>query len=99
MSWVAIAILAAAAYGFKALGLAVGAKADNRVFVAATMLIPPALFAALIMVQTFERAEALVLDARALGLVAASIAAWRKAPFVVIIAVAMIATAACRAVV
>ena len=61
-----------------------------------TALIPAALFSALIAVQTVGGDEALVLDARILGVGAGAVAVWRKAPFVVVVVVAMAVTALVR---
>lgn len=96
MSWTAILILAAGAYGFKVLGVLVGGRFEAPLIRRAILLLPPALFSAVIALQTFERSTELVFDARAVGLVAAAFAAWRKLPFIVIIVVAMAATALVR---
>ena len=55
------------------------------------------MLAALIVVATFGADRALVLDARAAGVGAAVLAAWRRAPFPVVIVVAAVVTAAVRA--
>lgn len=59
-------------------------------------LLPAALLAALAVVSTFGDGTSLVLDARAAGLVAAGIALWRRAPFVVVVVVAAAVTALVR---
>ncbi len=66
-------------------------------FTAVVGLIPAALFTAIVAVETFGDGDRLVLDARVFGLIAAALASWRRAPFVVVVAVAMAATAAARA--
>lgn len=99
MSWLLILVLAAGAYGFKAAGLLVfGSSALVKRAAPATALIPPSMFAALIMVQTFSDGRSLVLDARVFGLVAAVAAVRLRAPFVAVVGVAMGATALARAV-
>lgn len=60
-------------------------------------LLPAALFAALVTVMTVEDAGGLVLDARLAGVAAGSLAVWRKAPFIVVIGLAMAVTAGARA--
>ena len=60
-------------------------------------LLPPALLAALIGVSTFTAGMAITLDERAAGVAVAVIAAWRRLPLPVIIAGAVAATAALRA--
>ena len=99
MSWTAIVVLGGLSYAFKAIGL-VGL---DRVelpdwFVRITALLPPALLAALVVVQTFAVDEHLTLDARAAGLAAGCIAVWRRAPFLVVVVVAAGTTALLRAV-
>ena len=108
MSWPAIAVLVLGAYGFKALGVfglsrlgAGGDVADAstgllRWFPILAALIPAALFAALIAVQTLEAGGALQVDARLAGVTASGVAVWRKAPFIAAIAVAMAVTALIR---
>lgn len=105
MSWEALLVLVVGSYGCKLFGVAVLARvggADGVVggplawFPTVTALIPPALFAALIAVQTVEADGALQLDARAAGVAAGAIAVWRKAPFVLVVVLAMTVTAAIR---
>jgi branched-subunit amino acid transport protein len=99
MSWAAILLLAAGAYGFKALGLVVlGPRAAGATSLRVAALLPAALLPALVAVQTFGAGRSLVLDARAAGLVAAGIAVWRRAPFIVVVILAAGVTAAIRAV-
>ena len=96
MSWAAILVLAAGAYGFKLAGVLVGNRIEHPTLRRSISLIPPALFCALIALQTFERDTDLVLDARVAGLVVALFATWRKVPFIGVIVLAMAATAVAR---
>ena len=96
MSWAAILVLAAGAYGFKLAGVLVGNRIEHPLLRRSISLIPPALFCALIALQTFERDAELVLDARVVGVVVALAATWRKVPFVGVLALAMAATALTR---
>ena len=97
MSWPLLIALVAGCYGLKALGVtAVGSLIERRLGPAVTLL-PAALFAALIVVSTFEEAGRLVLDARAAGVAAGALAAWRKAPLIAVVLVAMAVTAGLRA--
>lgn len=96
MSWAALLVLAAGAYAFKLAGVLIGPRLRAPLMRRSILLIPPALFTALIALQTFERDTELVLDARIAGLVVAIIATWRRVPFVGVIVLAMIATAAVR---
>ena len=96
MSWAAILVLAAGAYGFKLAGVLVGNRIEHPLLRRSISLIPPALFCALIALQTFERDTDLVFDARVAGLVVALFATWRKVPFIGVIVQAMAATAVAR---
>ena len=59
-------------------------------------LLPVALLAALVAVQTFATGQQLVIDARAAGLTAAIIALLLRAPFLVVVVVAAATAAALR---
>lgn len=98
MSWVAILALAAGAYAFKALGLLVlGPRASGGPALHVVALLPAALLAALIAVQTFATGTDLTVDARAAGVGVAAIAAWRRAPFVMVVVIGAAVTALVRA--
>ena len=60
--------------------------------------IPPALLTALVVVSTVSAGRALTLDARAAGVLAAGFALRLRAPFVVVVVIAVAVTAALRAV-
>jgi branched-subunit amino acid transport protein len=107
MSWPAIVVLAVGAYGCKFFGVfvlarfaSVGGRTEtpgpSQWIPGAAALIPAALFAALIAVQTFEVEGRLELDARFAGVAVAGFAVWRRAPFVVVVVSAMAVTAAVR---
>ncbi len=95
MSWTAITILAAGAFGFKALGVLWAPPRDRGRYAG---LIPAALFAGLIVVLVFDNDGAIAIDARFAGALAAGAAAWRKLSFVAIVLIAMVVTATVRAV-
>jgi hypothetical protein len=98
VSWWALGVLAAGAYGLKAVGLVVlGPRAVDGPALRLVALLPAALLAALVAVNTFAGDRELVLDARAVGLAVALVATWRRAPFVVVVAGAAAATALVRA--
>ena len=59
-------------------------------------LLPAALLTALAIVSTVGDGRAIVLDARAVGLLVAGLALWRRAPFVVVVVAASAATALVR---
>ncbi|MGA1031104.1 MAG: AzlD domain-containing protein, partial [Ilumatobacteraceae bacterium] len=96
--WLLIIVLSGAAYALKVLGfVVVGGRTMPPVLNRCLALIPASLLAALVAKDTFTTAQELVLDARAVGLVVAIVAVWRKAPFIVVVVVAMAATALVRA--
>ncbi|MEZ0069246.1 branched-subunit amino acid transport protein [Streptacidiphilus sp. MAP12-20] len=97
-TWLAILGTAVGCYAFKLLGLSVPAGLLDRPVVRRfAALAPIALLAALTALQTFGQApHGLTVDARAAGLAAAGIAAWRRAPFLVVVLVAVLVTAAVR---
>ena len=96
MSWPLLVLLAAGSYGLKALGVTTLGGVVERRLGSVVSLLPAALFSALIVVMTFEEAGRLVFDSRVAGVAAGAIAAWRKAPLLVVVAAAMAATAGLR---
>ncbi|TQS46644.1 AzlD domain-containing protein [Cryptosporangium phraense] len=99
MIWLALALAAAGCYLFKLLGLSLPSRwlADPRVLRIA-MLLPVALLAALVAVQTFGDGRSLVLDARAAGLGVAVVAVLLRAPFLLVVVLAAATAATVRAV-
>lgn len=96
--WIAIAATAIGCYAAKLLGLSVPEGLLERPVVKRLVtLLPVALLAALTAQQTFSTGGALVLDAKALGLSAAAVALLLRAPFLIVIAVAVLVTAGVRA--
>ncbi|MCF6523906.1 AzlD domain-containing protein [Streptomyces sp. JJ36] len=96
--WVAVGLTAAGCYLVKLLGLSVPATVLERPVVRRlAALLPVALLAALTAQQTFSDGSALLLDARAAGLGAAAVALLLRAPFLVVIAAAVLVTAGVRA--
>lgn len=97
MSWLAIAVLAIGAYGLKVLGLVVlgGREMPPRV-ARCVALLPAALLPALVAVQALTTDDRWVLDARAAGVAVAIVAAWRRAPFPVVIVLGAATTALVR---
>ncbi|ONK10792.1 AzlD domain-containing protein [Streptomyces sp. MP131-18] len=96
--WLAIAWTALGCYLVKLLGLAIPAGALERPVVRRlAALLPVALLAALTVLQTLDDGGAPVLDARALGLAAAGVALLLRAPFLLVVAVAVVVTAGTRA--
>jgi branched-subunit amino acid transport protein len=98
MSWVFVFVLAGTAYFFKVLGLVIiGDRELPPVLSRCLALIPAALLAAIVVKDTFSVGQQLVLDARAAGVGAAVLAAWRKVPLIGVIVIGAAVTAAVRA--
>jgi branched chain amino acid efflux pump len=99
MSWTLVLVLGAGAFVFKVLGLVViGDRALPAVVERCVNLIPAALIAAIVVHDTFGiGGQRLQIDARAAGVGAAAVLAWRKAPFVVVVIAGAAITAGLRA--
>lgn len=99
MSWTAVLIIASGSFFFKAAGaFGLGRFMKTARTRAIGALLPPALLAALVAVQTFSTGTSLVLDARAAGVIVGGLAVWRKAPFWLVVVLAASVTAGLRAV-
>ena len=97
MTWALVLLLAAGAYGFKALGLVViGSRQLPAPLERCLALVPAALLTALIVNDTFSNGQALVLDARAAGVATAVVATWRRLPILVVILLGAVVTAVVR---
>ncbi|MER6249696.1 MULTISPECIES: AzlD domain-containing protein [Streptomyces] len=97
-TWIAIGVTALGCYVVKLLGLLVPAGVLDRPLVKRlAALVPVALLAALTAQQTFADGRMPVLDARAAGLAAAALALLLRAPFLVVVATAVVVTAGVRA--
>ena len=97
MTWAAVLLGAAGCYALKLAGLSV----PRRVLEARTVgrvaeVIPIALLAGLVALQTFATGAHLALDARAAGVAVAVVAAVWRAPFLVVVAAAVAVTALVR---
>jgi branched-subunit amino acid transport protein len=99
MTWTLVLLLAAGAYSFKVLGLVVlGGRALPAPLDRCLALIPAALIAALVVKDTVSVGQELVVDARLAGVSVAVVAAWRRAPLIVVIVLGALVTAVVRAV-
>jgi branched-subunit amino acid transport protein len=97
VTWALVLLLAAGAYACKAVGLVViGSRPLPPVVERCLALVPAALICALIVKDTFSTGNDLVLDARVLGVGAAAVAAWRRAPLIVVIVLGAAVTALVR---
>ncbi|MFF8103644.1 AzlD domain-containing protein [Streptomyces sp. NPDC014986] len=96
--WIAIGVTAVGCYAVKLAGLLVPAGVLERPVVRRlAALLPVALLAALTAQQAFSDGRTPVLDARAAGLAAAAVALMLRAPFLLVVASAVVVTAGVRA--
>jgi len=97
MTWTLVFVLAAGAYTFKVTGLVIlGGRTLPPVVDRCLALIPAAVITALVMKDTFSTGRELVLDARAIGIAVAVVAAWRRVPLIAVIVLGAAATALVR---
>lgn len=96
-----ILVLGAATYVLKATGplLLGGGRSLPGWLERTSTALPAALLAALVVTSTFTAGTAWTVDARAVGLLAAALALWRRLPFVVVVLIAAGTTAGWRALV
>ena len=92
--WTAVLLGSLGCYALKLAGLSIPERVLESVRVRRiAFLLPIALLSALIATQTFTDDEHFAFDARIAGVAAGAIAVWRRAPFLVVVALAA-ATAA-----
>lgn len=95
--WVALLAATAGCYALKVAGLSVPPEVlEHPVAERVADLLPTALLSALVAVQVFGSGNALVLDARVVGLAVAVVALLLRAPFLVVVASAAVAAALLR---
>jgi branched-subunit amino acid transport protein AzlD len=95
--WVTVLVASLGCLALKLLGFLVPQEVLDRPYVRrVAALIPVAMLSGLIVVQAFGNGQALTIDARAVGLAAAAVALVLRAPFLVVVLVAMAAAAAVR---
>lgn len=97
MIWLPILAACLGVYLFKLAGLSVPSAVLARPKVQrVAALLPIVLLAALIGVQSFGNGQSIHIDARVAGVVVAGVAVWRRAPFLVVVALAALTTALVR---
>jgi len=97
MSWALVIWLSVGACAFKMLGfVVVGSRKLPEVLSRCLVLIPAALLAALVFNGTFTDAHVISVDERAVGLLVAIVAAWRKLPLIIVVVLAAATTAVMR---
>lgn len=94
---VVLIVMTVGTFAMKSAGpLVLGARSLPTSVQRVVDLLPAALLAALAVVSTLGNGQSIDIDARLVGLVAAGLALWKRAPFVVVIIVASAATAVTR---
>jgi Branched-chain amino acid transport protein (AzlD) len=97
MTWLAVLLTSAGSYLTKLVGLSVPRRVLDRPAVhRVTALLPVALLAALVGVQTLSSGERLVVDARLAGVAFAVVVLLLRAPFIVVVALASLTAALVR---
>lgn len=85
MTWALVLGLGAGAYACKALGMvAFGERHLPPAVERCLALVPAALLSALVVRDTLSTGQSFDIDARVAGVAVAALAAWRRAPFVVV---------------
>jgi len=93
-TWAWIVVAAATTYALKLVGYLLPARWLQRDFVPAlSAALTVGLLAALTAINTAASGQSLVLDSRLLALVAAGIALWRRAPFIVVVIIGAVVAA------
>jgi hypothetical protein len=97
--WTTIGLLAVVGAAIKSVGpVLVGGRELPGWALRIIALLAPALLAALVVVDTFAEGKSLVIDARAAGFAAASLGVAVRAPMILVVVGAAVATALVRAV-
>jgi branched chain amino acid efflux pump len=97
MSWWLVIALGVGSYAWKVTGLVIiGSRRLPPVVERCLALVPAALISALVVKDTFSIGNHLVLDARAVGVGVAAVAAWRRAPLIVVILLGAVVTVVVR---
>jgi branched-subunit amino acid transport protein len=97
-TWLVVALVGLATIAIKSIGPILLGGRDLPPRIAPLIdVLAPALLAALVAINTFGASRSLVLDERVLGVAAAGVAIWRKAPVLLVVVIAAAVTAFARA--
>jgi branched-subunit amino acid transport protein len=98
-AWLVVLLVGVATIVIKSIGpILLGGRSLPPRIASLIGLLAPALLAALVAINTFGAGRALVLDERVLGVAAAGVAVWRKAPVLLVVVIAAAVTAVARAI-
>jgi branched-subunit amino acid transport protein len=96
-TWVVVLLVGAFTISFKAAGpVLLGSRQLPPRLTSAFELLGPSLLAALVVTQSVGGKGGIVLDARLVGLGAAAVAIWLRAPLILVVVVAALTTALVR---
>ncbi len=96
-TWAVAILVGVATIAIKALGpVVMGGRPLPARLNRVVSLLAPALLAALVAINTFGSGQSLTLDARVLGVAAAAVAVWRRAPVLLVVVIAAAVTALAR---
>ena len=97
-AWTVVVVVGVATIAIKAIGpVMMGGRPLPAGLDRVVGLLAPALLAALVAINTFGAGRSLTVDARVLGVAAAGVAIWRKAPLLLVVIIAAVVTAVARA--
>jgi branched chain amino acid efflux pump len=97
-AWLVVALVGVATIAVKAAGpVLLGGRPLPERLSGLIVLLAPALLAALVAINTFANGHDLTIDARLVGVAAGAVAAWRRAPALLVVVLAAAVTAAIRA--
>jgi branched-subunit amino acid transport protein len=94
-----VVLVGAATVAIKAAGpVMLGGRPLPERMTSVVGLLAPAVLSALVVTSTLGDGQSLTIDARLVGVAAAGVAVWRKAPLLVVVIVAAASTAIVRAI-
>lgn len=97
-AWLVVGLVGVSTIAIKSIGpILLGGRELPPRIASLIGLLAPALLAALVAINTFGDSRSLVVDERVLGVAAAGIAIWRKAPVLLVVVIAAAVTAVARA--
>ncbi len=95
--WLAVLVGSAGCYALKLAGLSMPRRVlGNPRVLRISAMVPIALLAALVALQTFTTGTRMVIDARAAGVAVALVAVLLRAPFLLVVVIAVVTTALLR---
>lgn len=98
-TWVVVAAVGMATFALKAAGpVLLGGRPLPQRLGSVVSLLAPAVLAALVVTQAIADGRDIVLDERLLGVAAAGVAVWFRAPLLLVLVIAAATTALVRAV-